>query len=159
MEAALPCGAQLVCMDERSRDIDYPIETVPTPDTDDGPERALQRQIAALERNDDPIADAGIKTVYNYASPANRRRTGPYERFARMVRSDRYAPLVDHAEAVPGPVEKDRSLRSSPPPPARERLRRGPRAARTGPTGPSGRTARRGPSVAGWPARRSCRRS
>ena len=72
-----------------------------------GTERALQRQIAALERNDDPVADAGIKTVYNYASPANRRRTGPYERFARMVRSDRYAPLVDHAEAVPGPVEED----------------------------------------------------
>ena len=107
MEAALPRGARIVCMDERSRDTDYPIEAVPTPDTDDGPERALQRQIAALERNDDPVADAGIKTVYNYASPANRRRTGPYERFARMVRSDRYAPLVDHAEAVPGPVEED----------------------------------------------------
>ena len=97
-------------MDERSRDTDYPIETVPTPDTDDGPERALQRQIAALERNDDPVTDAGIKTVYNYASPANRRRTGPYERFARMVRSDRYAPLEDHAEAVPGPVTVTRQV-------------------------------------------------
>ena len=94
-------------MDQRRSDTGYSVPGVPMPDPDDGPEAALHRQLTALADNDDPIADAGVKMAYNYASPANRRRTGPYERFARMVRSDRYAPLVDHTEAVPGPVEED----------------------------------------------------
>ena len=94
-------------MDQRQSDTGYPVPGVPMPDPDDGPEAALHRQLTALADNDDPVADAGIKTAYNYASPANRRRTAPYERFARMVHSDRYAPLVDHVEAVPGPLEAD----------------------------------------------------
>ena len=94
-------------MDQRRSDTGYSVPGVPMPDPDDGPEAALHRQLTALADNDDPIADAGVKTAYNYASPANRRRTGPYDRFARMVHSDRYAPLVDHVEAVPGPLEKD----------------------------------------------------
>lgn len=85
---------------------DYPVPGVPTPEPDDGPEAALARQLDALAANDDPVPDAGIKTAYNYASPANRRRTGDYDRFARLLRSGRYAPLVDHAEAVTGPLER-----------------------------------------------------
>ena len=94
-------------MDQRRSNTGYPVPGVPMPDPDDGPEAALRRQLTALADNGDPVADAGVKTAYNYASPANRRRTGPYERFARMVHSERYAPLVDHVEAVPGPLEED----------------------------------------------------
>ncbi|PSQ36593.1 DUF4864 domain-containing protein [Halobacteriales archaeon QS_9_70_65] len=86
---------------------DYPIASAPTPAPDDGPAAALRRQLDALADDDTPIDDAGIETAYNFASPAARRRTGSYERFARLFRSPRYAPLVDHVEAVTGPLERD----------------------------------------------------
>ncbi len=94
-------------MDERTETTGYPIETAPTPAPEDGPETALRRQLDALADNDDPTDDAGIRTAYNFASPAARRRTGSYDRFARLLRSPRYAPLVDHVEAVAGPLERD----------------------------------------------------
>ncbi|PSQ45995.1 DUF4864 domain-containing protein [Halobacteriales archaeon SW_7_68_16] len=62
--------------------------------------------LRALRDNDEPHADAGIETTYNFASPANRRNTGPLERFVRMVKSPRYRPMIDHEEAVAGPVER-----------------------------------------------------
>lgn len=86
---------------------DYPVEGLPTPDPSYGPERVVGIQLDALATNDDPVPDAGIKTAYNFASPANRRRTGPLDRFVRMVSGPRYAPMIDHAEAVRGPTEQD----------------------------------------------------
>ena len=86
---------------------DYPVEGLPTPDPSYGPERVVGIQLDALATNDDPVPDAGIKTAYNFASPANRRRTGPLDRFVRMVSGPRYAPMIDHAEAVRGPTERD----------------------------------------------------
>lgn len=86
---------------------DHPVPGLPTPDPGDGPEAVVATQLAALAENDDPVPDAGIKTAYNHASPANRRQTGPLERFIRMVRSPRYAPMVDHEEAVRGPLERE----------------------------------------------------
>ena len=85
----------------------YPIASAPTPAPDDGPAAALRRQLDALADDDAPTDDAGIETAYNFASPAIRRRTGSYDRFARLLRSPRYAPLVDHVEAVTGPLERD----------------------------------------------------
>ena len=86
---------------------DYPIEAVPAPDPAYGPERVVEIQLAALAENDDPITNAGIKTAYNFASPANRRSTGPLDRFVRMVESPQYAPMIDHDEATAGPMERD----------------------------------------------------
>jgi hypothetical protein len=63
-------------------------------------------QLDALRANDDPHPDAGVETAYNFASPANRRSTGPLDRFVRTVTGPTYAPLVDHREAVAGPVER-----------------------------------------------------
>ncbi|WP_049935200.1 DUF4864 domain-containing protein [Haloplanus natans] len=87
----------------------YPIEGVPTPDPSYGPERVVGIQLEALAHNDDPIPNAGIKTAYNFASPANRRQTGPLDRFVRMVESPQYAPLIDHKDAVSGPLERQGS--------------------------------------------------
>jgi hypothetical protein len=64
-------------------------------------------QLDALADNDDPVENAGIKTAYNFASPANRRSTGPLDRFITMVTNRRYAPMVDHVEATTGPPERD----------------------------------------------------
>lgn len=86
---------------------DYPIEGLPTPDPAHDPERVVEIQLAALADNDAPFENAGIGTAYNFASPGNRRATGPFDRFVRMVRGPQYAPMIDHVEAVAGPVERD----------------------------------------------------
>lgn len=86
---------------------DYPVPGRPTPDPEYGPAEVIRLQLDALATNDEPEPDAGIETAYNFASPANRRVTGPLERFVRMVKGPRYAPMVDHTEAVTGPVERD----------------------------------------------------
>ena len=88
-------------------DADYPIEGLPTPDPSYSPERVVGIQLDGLATNDDPVPNAGIKTAYNFASPANRRQTGPLDQFVRMVKGPQYAPMVDHVEAVRGPLERD----------------------------------------------------
>lgn len=85
----------------------YPMEGVPTPDASDDPERVVALQLEGLATNDHPFADAGIAVAYNFASPANRRATGPFDRFARMVKGPRYAPMVDHVEATTGPMKRN----------------------------------------------------
>lgn len=85
---------------------DHPIEDCPTPDPEYGADDAVSAQLDALQRNDDPHENAGIQTAYNFASPANRRSTGPLDRFVRMVQSERYSVMIDFEEAVSGPVER-----------------------------------------------------
>jgi hypothetical protein len=86
---------------------DYPIADLPAPDPTYGPGDAVALQLDALAANDEPRANAGVLTAYNFASPANRRATGPQDRFVRMVESSQYSPLIDHEEAVRGPVERE----------------------------------------------------
>ncbi len=88
-------------------DADHPVDDLPTPDPSYGPERIVGIQLDALATNDDPVTNAGIKTAYNFASPANRRQTGPLDQFVRMVEGPRYAPMIDHEDAVRGPLERD----------------------------------------------------
>jgi hypothetical protein len=84
----------------------HPIDGVTTPDLSHSPEEVVSIQLGALASNDDPFEDAGIAVAYNFASPANRRATGPFDRFVRMVRGPRYAPMIDHTEATAGPLER-----------------------------------------------------
>ncbi|WP_336327401.1 DUF4864 domain-containing protein [Halovenus sp. HT40] len=85
----------------------YPITKLPQPDPEYGPAEVIDIQLSALASNDDPVVDAGIKTAYNFASPANRRATGPLDRFIKMVNGPQYAPMIDHTEATTGPLERD----------------------------------------------------
>lgn len=85
----------------------YPIAELPMPDPTYDPERVVSIQLEALATNDDPFEDAGIAVAYNFASPANRRATGPFDRFRRMVHNPRYAPMIDHVEATTGPIEHE----------------------------------------------------
>ena len=78
---------------------DYPIPDLPMPDRKYEPEQVVEIQLEALADNDDPVENAGIKTAYNFASPANRRSTGPLSRFMTMVEAPRYAPMINHVEA------------------------------------------------------------
>jgi hypothetical protein len=86
---------------------DYPRPDLPRPDGSYGPGEVVDIQLEALATNDDPFENAGIGTAYNFASPANRRSTGPFDRFVRMVTGPKYGPMVDHVEATTGPVEHD----------------------------------------------------
>lgn len=56
-----------------------------------GPEAALVRQLQALQGGD-------LETAFAFASPANRRQTGPLERFAALLESPIYRPLVRHQD-------------------------------------------------------------
>lgn len=67
------------------------------PDAKYSPDEVVEIQLAALAENDTPAADDGIRATFKFASPANRRITGPVERFVRMVKNPLYLPLLNHA--------------------------------------------------------------
>jgi hypothetical protein len=69
------------------------------------PERVVEIQLDALRRNDLPEPDAGIATAFRFASPGNRRTTGPVERFALIVKSPAYRPMIGHRIAGYGPMK------------------------------------------------------
>ncbi|MFB6308138.1 MAG: DUF4864 domain-containing protein, partial [Haloarculaceae archaeon] len=49
-------------------------------------------QVAALARNNATTND-GIRTTWRFAAPSNRQATGPFENFARLIKSS-YRPLL-----------------------------------------------------------------
>ena len=54
-------------------------------------------QMRALGNNDSPQADAGIALTYRFASPGNKRNTGPLERFSTLFENAAYKPMINHA--------------------------------------------------------------
>ncbi|MDJ0956347.1 MAG: DUF4864 domain-containing protein [Arenicellales bacterium] len=56
-------------------------------------------QLGALANNDSPHTDAGIEITYRFASPTNKRTTGPLPRFIAMVKNPLYAPMINHTHA------------------------------------------------------------
>ena len=71
---------------------------LPAPGLQHEPEDVVRIVIEALASNDEPFTDAGIATTFAFASPANRRNTGPLERFTRMVKGPVFGIMVDHRE-------------------------------------------------------------
>ncbi len=63
------------------------------------PREVVSIQIEALRNNDSPYEDRGVEVTFNFASPANKRLTGPLERFKVMVRNPTYGPMIDHRSA------------------------------------------------------------
>lgn len=55
----------------------------------------VRHQMLALQHNDVPHRDAGAAIAFRFASPENRVFTGPVERFAGMMRSPVYAPMLN----------------------------------------------------------------
>jgi len=53
----------------------------------------------ALQRNDHRGADSGIAITFNFASPANKRMTGPLARFIPMVKGPVYGQMINHKGA------------------------------------------------------------
>ena len=79
------------------------------------PADVVQMQLDALRDNDAPSPNAGIATVFRFASPPNRAQTGPLPRFTQMIREgypdllnhrqSKLFPLVTEADHVVQPVE------------------------------------------------------
>lgn len=82
----------------------------PEPSPELTPADVVRIQVEALRQNDEPHDDAGIEAAFRFASPANRRATGPLPRFAEMVRRG-YADMLGFERAEYGPlrVEGDRA--------------------------------------------------
>jgi len=57
------------------------------------PDEVVGIQMAALQANNED--DFGITIAFRFASPTNRRNTGPEERFAGIIRTPSYAPMLN----------------------------------------------------------------
>ncbi len=68
------------------------------------PRQVVEAQLAAMQRNDDPEPDAGIRTAFLFASPSNREMTGPVERFIEMVKQPGYDALLNHRSSSLSPT-------------------------------------------------------
>tara|TARA_B110000914_G_C15398810_1_gene416136 strand:+ start:455 stop:916 length:462 start_codon:yes stop_codon:yes gene_type:complete len=53
-------------------------------------------QLTALKNNNNPSIDSGIRQVWSFAHPKNKKSTGPYERFRIMLYGEQYNLLLEH---------------------------------------------------------------
>jgi hypothetical protein len=85
-----------------------------TPHPGRAPGDVVRIQLNALAKNDKPYKDAGIETTFRFASPANKKATGPLSRFIRMLYNPLYSPMLDNQAASYGAliVEGDRARQS-----------------------------------------------
>lgn len=83
----------------------------PQPSPDLSPEEVVRVQVEALQHNNEPHPDAGIEAAFRFASPANRRATGPIERFTAMVKGPAYGAMLGFERAEYGEmrVESDQA--------------------------------------------------
>ena len=62
------------------------------------PNDVVRLQLLAMQQNDD--SDFGIEVTFRFASPANKKQTGPLKRFIRLVRNPSYHYLLNHINAT-----------------------------------------------------------
>ena len=75
----------------------YDIENA-YPDPKLKPNDVVRLQLLAMQQNDD--SDFGIEVTFRFASPANKKQTGPLKRFISLVRNPSYRPLLNHINAT-----------------------------------------------------------
>jgi len=76
----------------------------PRPQPSLAPDEVIRTVVEALQNRNSPSPNAGIFTVYRFASPANRVNTGPYGNFLRLVKLPGFDPLFSgHTDAY-GPL-------------------------------------------------------
>ena len=56
----------------------------------------IKIQLNALKKNNEPNKNSGIKQTWVFAHPENKKITGPYERFQKMLLGDQYKVLINH---------------------------------------------------------------
>ena len=75
----------------------YDIENA-YPEPELKPNDVVRLQLLAMQQNDD--SDFGIEVTFRFASPANKKQTGPLKRFISLVRNPSYRPLLNHINAT-----------------------------------------------------------
>ena len=75
------------------------------PGPEHGPADVVRIQVQALANNDAPYRNAGIEIAFRFASPANKRVTGPLRRFIRLLYDPTYRPFLNHKVAHFGQVD------------------------------------------------------
>ncbi|MBX2881743.1 MAG: DUF4864 domain-containing protein, partial [Granulosicoccus sp.] len=78
--------------------------TTLTPSASFTPQEVVQIVIEALGNNEAWGQDAGIATVYRFASPGNRASTGPLPRFTHMIKRG-FSDMLDHEGSTYDPME------------------------------------------------------
>ena len=56
----------------------------------------IKIQLNALKENNKPNKNSGIKQTWIFAHPENKKNTGPFERFQKMLLGDQYNVLLNH---------------------------------------------------------------
>ncbi len=84
------------------------------PDPTLSPQEVVQIQAEALQNNDEPEPDSGIRTTFQFASPANRELTGPIDNFIELVQNPEYRDLLNSREIIYGDTEIDGSTALQP---------------------------------------------
>ncbi len=80
------------------------VATTPHPDLT--PDRVVALVLTALQRNDAPHPDAGVETLYAFASARLRAQVGDLKTFKRVLHNSLYAPLLEHTRARAEPLER-----------------------------------------------------
>ena len=66
------------------------------PDPSIAPAEVVAIQLMGLKNNDLVETDFGIRQTWNFAHPKNRNVTGPFPRFAQMLKGHSYSVLLNH---------------------------------------------------------------
>lgn len=82
-----------------------PDATEPNPSLTPG--QVITIQLNALRNNRDMANDAGIAITFNFASPSNRRMTGPLPRFIQMLKNPLYTIMLDFDRYETGKIERE----------------------------------------------------
>lgn len=75
------------------------------PDPKYSPAEVVKFQMNALQNNDFPYKNAGIEITFRFASPDNKKSTGPLERFKLLFKNEDYAPMINYSSLEIGPVK------------------------------------------------------
>ena len=70
---------------------------LPSPDL--SPREVVKIQVDSLRHWNEPTPNRGIWTTFQFASPANRRVTGPYGHFLRLIRGPENRPFLHAKDA------------------------------------------------------------
>ncbi len=79
-------------------------DRLPQPIPELPPHMVVKIQLEALQKNDDPEPDYGIRVAFQFASPANRAIVGSLDRFIQLVKNPLYAPMLNWVGVEYGPI-------------------------------------------------------
>lgn len=73
-----------------------------TPSPNFSPTDVVNIVLGGMANNDSPTPDAGLQQAFQFASPSNKKATGPFWHFKAIVEQRAYAPLINHTSRTLG---------------------------------------------------------